>query len=81
MRGDHPIGVQLINVSDPTRTVSKTHATLLRTGDDWRIRDEDSTNGVYLVKEDGTETEVKSEGPLSGRFVLGDLVFELETDG
>lgn len=71
--------VQLINVKDATRTVSKTHARLSRETEGWIIEDLDSTNGIFLVADDGSEAELDGGGRLSGTFILGDLEFSLET--
>lgn len=79
-RAAHPVDVQLINVDDPTRTVSKFHATLTRTPEGWNIRDEDSTNGIYVIASDGSEVELEGAGPVDGTFILGDLEFVLESD-
>lgn len=72
----HP-DTQLIAVDEPTRTISKTHAMLERSGSGWILRDLGSTNGVYLLDESGAEHEVKDEVPVAGEFLLGDAKFEL----
>ncbi|MBR6459458.1 MAG: FHA domain-containing protein [Actinomycetaceae bacterium] len=64
--------VQLINVKDTERTISKTHARLSWHDDAWYISDLGSTNGVSVgfgkskIELSGSE-EVKVEGP----FALG----------
>jgi len=65
---------QLIAVSDETRTMSKTHARLELHGDEWTIIDLDSTNGVVLMGEDGTERDATPfvAERLTERFLLGD---------
>ncbi|WP_396658408.1 DUF5684 domain-containing protein [Microbacterium sp.] len=72
-------GAQLVPVSDDTRTVSKTHARLERTGAGWTIVDLDSTNGVILVREDGVEVELEpgTSAPATERFLLGDAELRL----
>ena len=61
-------------VSDETRTISKTHARLELHGGTWFVVDLDSTNGVVVVTEDGTEVDVAPgvREPLVERFFLGD---------
>lgn len=68
---------QLIDVHEETRTISKTHAKLVRSGNEWTIIDMDSTNGVFLVDETGAETEVQGSAPVHGAFMLGDAAFVL----
>lgn len=65
---------QLVPVSDETRTMSKTHARLELLDDEWVIVDLDSTNGVVLFRDDGTETEATPgvPQPVGERFLLGD---------
>lgn len=65
---------QLVVISDDTRTMSKTHARLELHDDVWMIIDLDSTNGVVLLHEDGSEVEASSGVPLPAgeRFLLGD---------
>ncbi|PRI10186.1 FHA domain-containing protein [Leucobacter massiliensis] len=46
-------GATTLQIVDPTRTMSKTHARLRRRGEDWTIEDLRSTNGVALVDEGG----------------------------
>ncbi len=67
------VTVQALAIPDPTRTLSKVHARLERTDEQWTITDLNSTNGVMLVAEDGTETLLSpgTSAPVTGRFVLG----------
>lgn len=78
---DYP-AAQLVAISDETRTMSKTHARLELRGDFWAIVDLDSTNGVVLLREDGSETEVKPGvlTRLPERFLLGDAELRLAFD-
>jgi len=73
---------QVLAVPDETRTISKRHALLRRTGDDWTITDLGSTNGVTLVAEDGTEHNVAAqvETPATPKFHLGDVELGLESE-
>ena len=66
--------VQVINVNDPTRTVSKVHATIERVDGHWYIEDLQSTNGVVVIR-DGAEVEIKERSELHGDFLLGDATF------
>lgn len=63
---------QLVTVPDGTRTISKTHAKLTRSGNDWTITDLGSTNGIVFLDESGTEIEVTEPTTVSGKFLLGD---------
>ena len=73
-------GAQLVAVTDPTRTVSKTHARLERRGDAWHITDLGSTNGVLLPSLLGTDIEVEpgTDAEVSERFLLGDAALRLQ---
>jgi hypothetical protein len=71
-------GAELVTVSDPTKTVSKTHARMMLRDDTWFIVDLSSTNGVFLERPDGEHrvvagTEIEVVGP----FSLGDLRMHL----
>lgn len=70
---------QLVPISDETRTMSKTHARLELQGEIWMIVDLDSTNGVILVAEDGTEVDATPGVPerVTERFLLGDAELRL----
>ena len=70
--------LQLVTVTDPSKTVSGTHAELLYRDGTWYVKDLQSTNGIYRVTPDGQETEVVGEEPLEGNFYLGDVLFTLE---
>lgn len=74
---------QLVAIQDETRTVSKTHARMELTADGWTIVDLDSTNGVILIGEDGTEKDAAAGCPekLTARFLLGDAEFGLRREG
>lgn len=65
---------QLVTILDDTRTMSKTHALLELRDDVWMIVDLDSTNGVVLLHEDGSEIEATPgvAVPVGERFLLGD---------
>ena len=73
-------GAQLFALTDPTRTVSKTHARLERRGDAWHITDLGSTNGVLLPSLLGTDIEVEpgTDAEVSERFLLGDAALRLQ---
>lgn len=64
---------QALAVPDKTRTLSKVHARLDLEDGVWKITDLNSTNGVLLVAEDGTETLVDPGNAMeiTGTFVLG----------
>lgn len=74
----HP-EAQLVPLADDTRTVSKTHARLERRDDTWVIIDLDSTNGVILLGQNGTEVDAvpgRAEA-VTERFLLGDAELTL----
>lgn len=75
-------GEQKIAVPDRTRTLSKTHARLDLQGEEWRLTDLHSTNGVVLVADDGTETLLDAgESVLgTGRFILGEVALQVVRD-
>lgn len=70
---------QLVPVADETRTMSKTHARLEMNGDGWTIVDLDSTNGVLLLRPDGSEFDLVSgrPEPVTESFLLGDAEVRL----
>ena len=74
---------QLISVVDETRTMSKTHARLELRDTLWIVTDLDSTNGVIIIDEDGTEIEAEPQRPLPiiEKFLLGDAELRFVRDG
>lgn len=70
----HP-DAQLVEVVDPGKTVSKTHARLELVDGAWIITDLHSTNGVVLTGAGGLETELDpgASGAVSADFLLGEL--------
>lgn len=68
-------GEQRLAIPDKTRTLSKTHARLVVQGDEWRLTDLHSTNGVVVVADDGAETLLDPGESVTGagRFVLGEV--------
>ena len=78
--GDDP-ALQYLAVRDLTRTLSKVHARLDRMGEDWRIIDLGSTNGVIVLDDDDTPHAVTAgaDAVLAGRrFVLGHVAMRLQ---
>lgn len=73
----------LLEIADPTRTVSKNHALLEFIDGIWWISDLDSTNGVALVRVDGSESRVTAgqRAALTEKFYLGDLLLTLQVSG
>lgn len=72
---------QVVEIADPTKTVSAKHARLKRVGGQWFIEDLDSTNGIFVVDESGAETEVDKLAPVTSKFYLGDVLFHLDAKG
>lgn len=68
-------GEQRLAIPDKTRTLSKTHARLVVQGDEWRLTDLHSTNGVVVVADDGAETLLDAGESVigAGRFILGEV--------
>lgn len=68
-------GEQRLAISDGTRTLSKTHARLVVTDDEWRLTDLHATNGVVVVADDGTEVLLDPGESVigTGRFILGEV--------
>jgi hypothetical protein len=79
---DHP-EASLVELADPTRTVSKNHALLEFIDGMWWISDLDSTNGVALVRLDGSESRVTlgQRVALTEKCYLGDLLLTLSVSG
>jgi hypothetical protein len=76
--GRNPVGEpgeQRLAITDLTRTLSKTHARLVVTDDEWRLTDLHATNGVIVVADDGTETLLDPGESVvgTGRFILGEV--------
>lgn len=75
----------LVALEDPTRSVSKTHLAVMRTGDGWAVVDRNSTNGVSIVANDGSEVALTSGTPaaVSGGAVVrfGERSMRLISDG
>lgn len=77
-RGLKTDNTQIVEIEDPTKTVSAKHARLKRINGQWFIEDLDSTNGIHLVDESGGETEVEKLTAATPKFYLGDVCFHLE---
>lgn len=76
--GRNPVGdpgEQRLAITDMTRTLSKTHARLVVTDDEWRLTDLHATNGVVVVADDGSETLLDPGESVvgNGRFILGEV--------
>jgi pSer/pThr/pTyr-binding forkhead associated (FHA) protein len=75
-------GEQRLSIPDKTRTLSKTHARLVVHGDEWRLTDLHSTNGVVVVADDGAETLLDAGESVTGagRFILGEVGMHVATE-
>jgi pSer/pThr/pTyr-binding forkhead associated (FHA) protein len=75
-------GEQRLSIPDKTRTLSKTHARLVVQGDEWRLTDLHSTNGVVVVADDGHETLLDAGESVTGagRFILGEVGMHVDTE-
>lgn len=86
--GRNPVGfgpwrdAQLVAVTDPARTVSKTHAVFERVADALRVIDAHSTNGVSITAPGGSELRLVPDQPaelLPGAIVhLGSFPLRVE---
>jgi hypothetical protein len=76
-------GAVALAITDPSKTLSKTHARLERVADQWFVTDLDSTNGVFLVAPDGTEVEIEKQKPVeaTASLLLGELPVTLVQEG
>ncbi len=76
-------GAARIDIADPTRTMSKTHARLVWIDGLWMVEDLGSTNGTLLVDGNGRETVVPPHAPtpLVGRVMFGDFEMVLRRVG
>jgi len=73
-RDGHPQDAQLVSLTDPAKTVSKTHARLELLNGTWHIVDLDSTNGVFVISEnEEREVQPGADAELTERFLLGEL--------
>lgn len=72
-------GSALLQIVDPTRTLSKSHARLRFRDGAWRVTDLDSTNGLWLLHDDGREEAIPPyrEVDATPRLRLGTLTVEL----
>jgi hypothetical protein len=76
-------GTQALAIPDSTRTLSKLHARLDLTDGSWVITDLNSTNGVLLVVEDGSEQLIDpgASADVRGRFILGKVGMAIRYEG
>lgn len=72
-------GARALEIPDPTRTLSKTHARLRFDGEQWTVEDLGSTNGVFIFDEGGAEHEAepRRETPAGRHLMLGTLEIRL----
>lgn len=76
-------GATALTIPDPTRTLSKSHARLRFANDEWTVEDLNSTNGLFLIGDDGTETEIAAGEPIATteRMLFGTLEVRLRQRG
>jgi hypothetical protein len=76
-------GTQALAIPDATRTLSKLHARLDLTDGSWVITDLNSTNGVLLVLDDGSEQLIDpgASADVRGRFILGKVGMSIRYEG
>jgi hypothetical protein len=75
--------IQLVPVSDSSKTVSKTHARIALADGVWSITDLNSTNGVHVIAPDGQNLRLVPGVPatITESFRLGDLTLHLRREG
>jgi FHA domain len=77
-------GAKLESVSDPAKSVSKTHAVLQADSEGLWITDLGSTNGVIVTQPDGTELDLGPEErtrvETGAAIDLGDFIMRVELD-
>ena len=76
-------GAAVVAIPDPTRTLSKSHARLTRDGDQWFVEDLGSTNGLVLINDDGSESEIPAGVRVAAteRMLFGTLEVRLRSGG
>ncbi|WNM24611.1 FHA domain-containing protein [Demequina capsici] len=76
-------GAGRVDIADPTRTMSKTHARLVWIDGIWMVEDLGSTNGTLLIDGAGRETVVPpyAPTPITGRVMFGDFEMMLRRVG
>jgi len=76
-------GIQLVPVTDSSKTVSKTHARIALADGVWSITDLNSTNGVHVIAPDGQNLRLVPGVPatITESFRLGDLTLHLRKEG
>lgn len=75
-------GAQALVVPDATRTLSKTHASLVLDDGEWSVTDLNSTNGVMVISATGVETllDPGATAVVEGGFILGKVGMRLSFD-
>lgn len=79
-RRPEPTGsYEVLQINDQTRTLSKSHVRLRRTGEVWTVEDLHSTNGVSLVDDAGmlVELEAGHEQAATEHMLIGTLEVRL----
>lgn len=76
-------GSTALQIPDPTRTMSKTHARMRRVGDVWTIEDMNSTNGVAVYDGLGNSVQLEAgrESAVLERMIIGTLEVRLRLIG
>ncbi|MFT4231955.1 MAG: FHA domain-containing protein, partial [Leucobacter sp.] len=76
-------GAVVLQIADPTRTMSKSHARLRRHGEDWTIEDLHSTNGVSVIDEHGATVPLEPgrEYEVIEDLIIGTLEVKLRRIG
>jgi hypothetical protein len=78
---DWPVA-ELLPIIDPAKSLSKTHALLEVEADVLWVHDLDSTNGVFIVAQNGDTVEVKpgtrAAVPADSQLELGEYVIQIE---
>lgn len=72
-------GSEVLQINDPMRTLSKTHARLRRTGESWTVEDLGSTNGLAIIDDEGNAIEIDpgEQHEATEQMIIGTLEVKL----
>jgi hypothetical protein len=79
----HGGAIQLVALTDSSKTVSKIHARIALADNVWSVTDLNSTNGVHVIAPDGQNLRLVPGVPatLTESFRLGDMTLHLRREG
>jgi pSer/pThr/pTyr-binding forkhead associated (FHA) protein len=79
----YPAQWQVIVLDDPEKTVSKVHARLDLVNEKWIVTDLNSSNGVVIYREDGSEEELVggASAQINEKILLGNITVYIRSMG